>query len=357
MIIYPRLSWAAPALTYCRGEMSQHTFLPEHILRRRREASPPVSFPLFILSAPRSFTSVVCAMLGQHPEMYGLLETGLFNVETMEEWWATARRAGLLRCIAELFFDDQTDRSIRQAEAWLKRRLSFTTAYVFELIGERVAPRTLIDKTPAMAFEVAAMLRTDDMFPGARYLHLLRHPRGQCESVMNHTLRMAEEQHAPPPLWVRHLVPPDGTDARTPLPPPRRANGPAGLRDPQWRWYELHNNILEFLEGIPMERKLTMRGEDLLADPDSGLRTIASWLGLSCDDGVVEEMKHPERGPYSFVGPPSARFGTSRYFLQQPALRPDRAAPLSLDGPLAWRADGGGFAHRVRRLAEYFGYA
>src|SRR5438874_389166 len=44
---------------------------------RRAVASPPSGFadPVFILALPGSFSSVVCAMLGQHPEMYGLPET------------------------------------------------------------------------------------------------------------------------------------------------------------------------------------------------------------------------------------------------------------------------------------------
>jgi hypothetical protein len=199
------------------------------------------------------------------------------------------------------------------------------------------------------------MRRTNEMFPNARYLHLLRHPRGQCESVMNHVLRLAAEKHVPPPQWVRHLASGEHRPAGQ-LAENRKFRPVGVVRDPQWRWHTLHNNILEFLEGIPIDRKMTMRGEDLLADPDEGLRTIVSWLGLRGDDDVIEEMKHPERGPYSFIGPPRARFGTSRYFLQQPALRPDRAAALTLEGPVAWREDGAGFAPRVKRLARYFGY-
>ena len=37
--------------------------------------------PLFILAPPRSFTTVTSAMIGQHPEMYGLPETNLFVAE------------------------------------------------------------------------------------------------------------------------------------------------------------------------------------------------------------------------------------------------------------------------------------
>jgi hypothetical protein len=303
---------------------------------------------LFILSPPRSFTSVVCAMLGQHPQMYGLPETGLFTVPTMELWWMTSRHVGLLRCVAQLFFGEQTDRSVIQAEAWLKRRLSFSTAYVFEQIAARTAPRMLVEKTPAMVSDLDSLERTYEMFPRARYLHLLRHPRGHGRSVMHHLLHLADERGIPPPIWLRHV-----TASPHWCRPGRRQSV---RRDPQWDWFRLHNNILTFLDGIPPEQQLTMRGEDLLAEPDRNLQTIAEWLGLQTDDQTIEAMKHPERGPYSFIGPPNARFGTSRYFLEKPTLRPDRGKPLSLEGPLEWREGGANFAPRVRRLAESMGY-
>ena len=309
--------------------------------------------PLFLLAPPRSFTSVVCAMLGEHPQMYGLLETGLFKFPTMELWWKNSRHIGLLRCVAQLFFGEQTEESIIQAEAWLRRRITFSTAYVFELIAARVAPRMLVEKTPAMVFEVETLERTYEMFPRARYLHLVRHPRGQCHSVMNHTLRLAADRGEPPPSWLQHVKPTHEEETG------RRRNlklVQSATRDPQWEWFTRHNNVLTFLKNVPPNQKLSLRGEDLLTSPDRNLPTIIRWLGLRTDDEAIEAMMHPERGPYSFIGPPNARYGTSRYFLSQPALRPDRGKSLSLEGPLAWRADGAGFAPQVRRLARYFGY-
>jgi hypothetical protein len=321
--------------------------------RPEQTVAQAVPDPLFILSPPRCFTSVVCAMLGQHQQMYGLLETGLFNAPTMRLWWESRRHVGLLRCVAQLFYGEQTETSVTQAEAWLKRRLSFSTAYVFEEIAARVAPRMLVEKTPAMVFDLDTLERTYEMFPRARYLHLLRHPRGHGHSVMNHVLHVAAEQDKAPPRWLQHITAADeGEDQQ----PRRRRRAQPGLRDPQWDWFTLHNNILTFLENVPPEQKLTMRGEDLLADPDPNLRTLTRWLGIRSDDEVIDAMKHPERGPYSFIGPPNARFGTSRYFLEKPALRPDRGKPLSLQGPLVWREDGAWFAPQVRRLALSFGY-
>ena len=41
--------------------------------------------PLVILCPARSFSSVVCAMLGQHPQTYGLPELHLFITDTVDD--------------------------------------------------------------------------------------------------------------------------------------------------------------------------------------------------------------------------------------------------------------------------------
>ena len=46
-------------------------------------------------------------------------------------------------------------------------------------------PLVVVDKSPAYAMDGENLLRMDKAVPEARYLHLLRHPRGQGESIMN----------------------------------------------------------------------------------------------------------------------------------------------------------------------------
>ena len=42
--------------------------------------------PIFILASPRSFTSLLCIMLGQHPEVYVVPELHLFLAKNMAQW-------------------------------------------------------------------------------------------------------------------------------------------------------------------------------------------------------------------------------------------------------------------------------
>ncbi len=305
--------------------------------------------PVFILAPGRSFTSVVCAMLGQHPQMYGLPELNLSVATTLREWWVrfqgprTFLSHGLLRVVAELFFGDQNVATIVQARRWVRCRLFMHTGSVLELLAEAVHPLGFVEKSPIAVSEPRYLERLGQSYPRARFIHLLRHPRSNCESMLS-------------AQWSCALV--------------AYANGPDGhtstrMLDPQMIWYKFHTNIREFLKGLPKSRQLRIRGEDLLAEPDPHLRLIAEWLGLRADSAAIEEMKHPERSPFACLGPPGARFGNDPTFLKSPALRPhvysrrleERESPQGLEGPLRWRADGAGFRSEVKRLAETFGYS
>jgi hypothetical protein len=312
-----------------------------------------INGPLFILAAPRSFTSVVCTMLGQHPQMYGLPEMHLFSAETMIERrvvWSRStfnRNHGILRVVAQLYFGMQTQDTIKLARGWLRRRVHFTTGFLLEVLAQKVHPRILVDKSPSSIRRLEFLERAYSMFPQAKFLHLVRHPRGHGESLMMYLQRRARPDR----------VPPSGRLARYSGSSVRPANWDwIAHFDPQRNWYALNVNICKFLESVPDEQKMRIRGEDVILDPDQRLREVASWMGLRTDAEAIEEMKHPERSPYACFGPAGARGGNDPDFLESPTLRPQKGKPHSLEGPLSWRIDRGGFLPRVKRLAKQFGY-
>ena len=295
--------------------------------------------PVIILAAPRSFTSVVCAILGQHPEMYGLPEVNLFVAETMRERKGilAERRFfehGLLRVVAQLLAGEQTVKTIALARKWLEMRLNRTCVAVFQELAEKVDPRILVDKSPRTITQCEYLQRVRRAFPKARFIHLVRHPRSQGES-----------------LWK--------------LGGPLAANGLGALDygthpptlDYQKAWFSLNITVVTFLNSLPKEQQMRIRGEDVLADVEAHLRNIALWLGLRTDNAAIEMMKHPERSPYACLGPVNARFGNDPKFLRASELRPGRGPNrLSLAGALSWRRDGGGFSPEVKELAWEFGY-
>jgi hypothetical protein len=310
----------------------------------------PVERPIFVLAAPRSFSSTVATMLGQHPQMYGLPELELFAAKTVGEWWdlcaeATFPRAhGALRAVAELFFGAQTEETVKLARGWLRRRAHFSTGLFLETLATAVAPRIVVDKSTSNVYQPKSLRRAFQMFPGARFIHLVRHPRGHGKSMLKFLRDTEKEDRVAPAHWMRRLAVWQG------------ANDDGTELDPQRGWYALHGKIRKFLESVPREQQLRIRGEDVVTDPDLHLRKIAEWLGLRTDDAAINEMRHPERWPYACFGPPGARYGNDPFFLKRPALRASRGEPQSLDGPLNWREGGQGFLPKVRGLAQQFGY-
>jgi hypothetical protein len=295
--------------------------------------------PLIILAPPRSFSSVVCAMLGQHPQMYGFPEVHLCVTDTVGQLFyfykITGRRRehGLLRAIAELYMGQQTVHTIKRARLWLWQNRFLETRELFQQLITKVAPRIAVEKSVSTIWRPENLERLGETFPNASFMHLTRHPRSQCESMLE---ALQNERHVPKEILDYSTEPP--------------------TIDPQILWHMQHSNIREFLAYVPEERKIRMHGEDLLNDPDTHLQTVAAWLQLRTDAAAIEEMKHPEYSPFAVLGPINARFGSDPKFLKDPVLRPSRAQPQSLDGPLSWRHDRAGFSPEVRQLASEFGY-
>ncbi len=312
-----------------------------------RPGVDPLPAPVFILAPPRSFTSLICAMLGQHPALYGLPELNLFQCGTMAEFntgrnpdgsvkspfWATMRH-GLLRVVAELYGGEQTIESVNMAERWLRQRVGMDAGAVYREVAARVAPLRVVDKSPGYLRNRLYLERIVETFPEARFIHLTRHPRGQCESVL-------KTKGGPAVLFTLNAL---------------DRSGPEPVLDPQILWHDSQVQVMNFLEPLPADRWIRVRGEDLLNDLDAGLGGLCRWLGIDDSPEAVAAMKRPEDSPYSGVGPVNARLGNDINFLKAPSLREGGVTVPSLDGPVSWRPDERGFHPWVDGLARDLGY-
>ncbi|MBK1712104.1 sulfotransferase family protein [Rubrivivax gelatinosus] len=298
--------------------------------------------PLFLLAPPRSYTSLMNAMLGQHPQCFGLPELCLFNVERLVDLWVRTTdemgseaktRHGLLRAVAEIYGGEQTMDSVRMATHWCAARQNLTSGEIYRELVDKIDPLIAVEKSPAYTVDIQRLLRIREAFPDARYLHLTRHPVGQCKSVMS----LYEGTFA---LFVNSI---DFLEDRA-------------IVEPQFAWYDLNINILNFLDTIPAERQMRIRGEDVMNDPPKFLGMICRWLGIRDDADALGEMMHPERSPFACFGPLDAMFGNDPNFLSGPTFRPHKVKVPPLDKPVPWREDGLGLKPEVVELAREFGY-
>ncbi|MEL7450689.1 MAG: sulfotransferase [Pseudomonadota bacterium] len=288
--------------------------------------------PLFILTPARSFSSVISAMIGNHPELMGLAETHLFFRDTYEDMHNIYRarpqtQDGLLRVVAELGLGEQSEVNIEAARALLEENRHAPTADIFADLADWAGPRELVDKSPMYLSDVKCMQRMHAAFPEARYLHITRHPRSTCDSL--HQLINA------PGRQKKFVKPEDMT--------------------PEKMWLEPHLRVLEFAQSIEPDQYMRLRGEVLMEQPEVYLQQIAEWLGISSSQTAVEKMLHPENSPFSRFGPENARFGNDPKFLGDPKLRPYKAKQLDLEEPMSWDPSVT-FSEMVVQYAYRFGY-
>jgi hypothetical protein len=113
--------------------------------------------------------------------------------------------------------------------------------------------------------------------------------------------------------------------------------------------------IIEFLENIPEDRQMRIKGEDFMTDPDPFLIKIAEWLGISTDAGAIGEMKHPENSPFACYGPSNAKFGNDPSYLEAPELRKYEPREYSLESIQG--ESGAELSEDLMQCAMYFKYA
>jgi hypothetical protein len=190
--------------------------------------------PLFLLAPPRSYTSIINSMVGQHPEAYGLPELNLFFYETMLGLWNPDSREvpfdkksthGMLRTVAEIFCGEQTDETIECAEHWCAARKNVPVGKVFHEIREQLNPLIPVDKSPWYTLDIEFLKRIIRSCPDARFIHLTRHPIKQCESNLNYVNSTI----------VKIMNSIDYTEDKA-------------ILEPQMVWHDMNINILNFLE-------------------------------------------------------------------------------------------------------------
>ncbi|HEV2845916.1 MAG TPA: amino acid adenylation domain-containing protein, partial [Thermoanaerobaculia bacterium] len=233
-------------------------------LRALIPSLPPLPGPVeknpsavFVLSPPRSGSTLLRVMLGGNPRLFAPPELELLAFDTLEErraafpgrnsfWLEGVTRAvmEIRRCTAE------------EAEALLAdlERRGWTSAReLYREMQEWIGDRVLVDKTPSYALDLSVLRRAEETFESARYIHLLRHPYGMIRSFEEAKLEQVFFRH-PHSFARRELA--------------------------ELIWVVSQRNILEFLSEIPPERQRVVRFEDVLAAPEIELRSICDFLGV-----------------------------------------------------------------------------
>jgi Sulfotransferase family len=215
--------------------------------------------PIFVIGSPRSGTTALAQSLGRHPALWvgkeSYLLHDLFSGRRIEEMWARHME--------------------RVTPCWLAHEkverdelLAFIGLGVNALFSSRSEGRRWIDPTPLYTRMVETIAA---MFPGAAFVHIVRDGRHVVRSMINFERKFSPDiikraQRNEIPRWSKDF---------------RR-----GCET----WVQWVEAALDFAAAHPT-RCLTVRNEDLSADPQGGFATIAGFLGLE-----------PHPGPANFFG-------------------------------------------------------
>jgi len=285
--------------------------------------------PVILLGPARSHSSVVAAMIGSHPQLYGFPELILFDYATIGERLDAPPRigkrplgyypfTGLARALAQLHDGDQGPASIAAAKRWVEAHRDSTGAAVFDHLLDLVAPLIGVEKSPETVSGEEQLHRVLAACPDARFIHLTRHPVTTSRSLQVR--------------WMTFNRPEVFTSS----------------------WLNQHRRISAFCAELPPGQWTLVRSEDVLNAPANELRRIARWLAVRDDDQALEAMCHPERSPYASTGFDDALGGNDPQFLRAPAPHPVELPP-TLDHPPEWNLPDDLLAD-VAELATSFGY-
>ena len=229
---------------------------------------------VFVLSPPRSGSTLLRAMMAGHSRLFAPPELYLLSYDTLSDrkhWFSGSHRSQLEGCVRAVM--QARDESATQAQDLIAEceRQAMPTQEFYRRLQDWIGDRILVDKTPAYAVDVSTLRRAEAYFEDPIYIHLLRHPYGMIRSFEEAKLDQ---------LWFPRLT---GTDSYSldAFPFERRQLA-------EMIWMILHRNILTFLKDIPQERQYRLRFEDVVATPDTAMKNLCEALGLDFDPEMLK---------------------------------------------------------------------
>ena len=215
--------------------------------------------PVFVIGSPRSGTTALGQSLGRHPELRVGKESYIIHD------LFTGRRA---QRVWDQHMHRVTPCWLAHEEVTEDEFLAFLGLGVNALFSSRAEGKRWVDQTPLYT-PMAATLAV--MFPGARFIHIVRDGRHVVRSMVNFERKFDESTIASAlpkeiPAWAA-----DFAEACT-------------------TWSTWVNAGLDFGADYP-ERCLTVHNERLAADPVEGFAAILDFLDAA-----------PHPGPANFFG-------------------------------------------------------
>lgn len=225
---------------------------------------------IFLLSAPRSGSTLFRLMLSGHSSLFCPPELGLLAFDKVKAWsdnqLSLFSKEGAVRHLMACTGLDYPECQRFLNGAPQKQ----TIQQIYGLIQEHAATRILVDKTPGYAMSLDTLGKAEEFFKEPKYIYLVRHPYPVLESFVRNRFEKLFVQEDIDPYWFAEKV-----------------------------WATCNRNILIFFEGIEPERCHKVNYESLVKEPEKVMRSVCEFLNFKFEDAVL----HPYEKGEMIAGP------------------------------------------------------
>ncbi len=221
------------------------------------QPNPPM---VFLLSSPRSGSTLLRVMLAGHPALFCPPELHLLPFHTLAERQTALADSylgeGLQRAVMALRGLSVTESQALLAD-WTDQGM--TVAQVYGQLQTWAGDRTLVDKSPTYGFSAATLERIPALFTGAKCIHLVRHPYAVIDSFVQNRMDKILSLPKQDPYALAEQV-----------------------------WHQSNHHIGQFLAQQDPQHHYFLRYEDLVTDPTAAMTDLCAFLGIPFHPAVVD---------------------------------------------------------------------
>jgi len=250
---------------------------------------------VFILSPPRSGSTLLRIMLAGCPELFVPPELHLLSYVDMKE------RLAALDDEHNRHLLEGTIRALMQLKNWSgeeARKFSkaceengMSCQAFYNILQIAAGDRLLVDKTPTYAVNLDILKNAENDFENAKYIHLQRHPCG--------TIRSYEESKL------------------TRMMPLMKDSEFSSRALAEMTWLTCHQNTLKFAEQVPSDRILAVQYENLVKQPEVEMRRVCEFLGVEFNPEMLNPYKDQDQRMTDGVDVASKMSGDLKFHLHQ----------------------------------------
>lgn len=217
---------------------------------------------IFILSPPRSGSTLVRVIMGGHKELFSPPELELAGFSTMKDRSEILSgkfeflKEGVTRAVMELMGCNAEEAKAILAE---KEKNEESIFDIYNWLQEQIDGLVLVDKTPSYAYSLRTLESIEDLFENAFYIHLVRNPKSTILSYEE--VKLDQIYRFKTPFNRREMA--------------------------ELEWLNCHDNILNFLDNISEDRQFHLKYEELVSNPEETVEKLCKQMGIGFEKSML----------------------------------------------------------------------